>query len=239
MAIYPFLILLPTELRTMELKIHDLLVFSLGFLAQLLFFSRNIVQWFKSETAGKVLSPVLYWQISLMASILMLIYGILRIDFAILMGQFITFFIYIRNLQLQHAWKKIPFSFRISISIMPLLCLVWLLYSGKFSLAYFNGEEGMLKWVLYFGILAQLVFTFRFVFQWLVSEKNKASGIPLGFWIFSVTGAIMTIIYAIIRRDPVLLLSNLGGLAMYVRNLFLHFTGKGLFKFLPNRCFRE
>lgn len=217
----------------MSFKLTDLLIFSFGFLAQFLFFSRNVVQWFKSEKAGKVLSPILYWQISLMASIMMLIYGILRNDFAILMGQFITFFIYIRNLQLQNAWTKIPFSFRISISMIPFLSLGWLFYSGKFSLAYFKGEEEIDKWLLYFGIAAQLVFTFRFVFQWLISEKNKESAIPVGFWFFSISGALMTIVYAAIRLDPVLFISNLGGLTMYVRNLILHYTGKGIFDLLP------
>lgn len=58
----------------MPLQFIDLLIFSFGFLAQFLFFSRNIGQWFKSEKAGKVLSPVLHWQISLIASVAMMVY---------------------------------------------------------------------------------------------------------------------------------------------------------------------
>jgi lipid-A-disaccharide synthase-like uncharacterized protein len=83
------------------------LIFGLGFFAQMLFFTRTIVQWFKSEKEGEIISPVIYWQISLAASILMLIYGILRNDFSIILGQSIVYIIYIRNLQLKNAWKNV------------------------------------------------------------------------------------------------------------------------------------
>lgn len=217
----------------MEIKIQTLLIFVLGFTAQFLFFARTIVQWFKSEKAGKVLSPVLFWQISLVASILMLIYGILRKDFAIIMGQFITFFIYIRNLQLQGAWKKIPGYFKIIAFLMPFACIVWMIFSGNYSLHHIINNENISRWLLIFGITAQIIFTFRFIFQWIVAEKNKRSTLPLGFWYISIIGASMTVFYAILRLDPVLLLGNLGGLLMYCRNLILHYTGKGIFDLLP------
>jgi lipid-A-disaccharide synthase-like uncharacterized protein len=217
----------------MDIKLSTLLIFALGFTAQMLFFARTIVQWFKSEKAGRILSPVLFWQISLIAAILMLVYGILRKDFAIILGQFITFFIYIRNLQLQGEWKKIPVSFRIGITIMPLACMAWMVLSGNYSLHSILNNEDIARWLLIFGIVAQVTFTFRFVYQWLVAEKNKESSLPPGFWYFSVVGALMTIFYAIMRHDPVLLLGNLGGMVMYMRNLLLHYTHRGIFDLLP------
>ncbi|MDA3929887.1 MAG: lipid-A-disaccharide synthase N-terminal domain-containing protein [Prolixibacteraceae bacterium] len=217
----------------MDFNRADVFVFAMGFLAQILFFARTIVQWFKSEKAGKVLSPVLFWQISLGASILMLVYGILRKDFAIILGQFITFFIYIRNLQLQGAWKKIPNYFKVIAFIMPFACLGWMIFSGNYSLHHILNNTDIARWLLIFGIAAQLIFTFRFIYQWLVAEKNKTSSLPLGFWYFSIVGGTMTVIYAAMRLDPVLLLGNLGGLVMYTRNLILHYTGKGIFDLLP------
>ena len=85
---------------------ESILIISLGFFAQGLFFIRTIAQWFKSEKEGEVISPVIYWQISLVASIMMLTYGILRHDFAIVMGQSLVYGIYIRNLQLKNVWKQ-------------------------------------------------------------------------------------------------------------------------------------
>lgn len=210
-----------------------MLIFGLGFFAQLLFFSRSLVQWFKSEKAGKIVSPVLFWQISLLAAVLMMVYGILRKDPAIILGQLITFYIYIRNLQIQREWKKIPRYFRYFISSVPLGCGLWIFISGNHNLKEIVGNDNITTWLMYFGIVAQVIFTFRFVYQWIVSERNHNSWLPPGFWYFSLTGASMTLVYAALRLDPVLFLSNLGGLFMYARNLYVHYTGKGIFDILP------
>ncbi len=85
----------------------NILTICIGFLAQGLFFTRTIAQWFKSEQEGKVISPTIFWQISLVASLLMFTYGVLRNDFAIVIGQTLVYAIYIRNLQLKNAWKEI------------------------------------------------------------------------------------------------------------------------------------
>lgn len=217
----------------MNINFTNILIFALGFLSQVLFFARTIVQWLKSEKAGKILSPVLFWQISLMASILMLIYGILRKDFAIILGQMITFFIYIRNLQLQGAWKKIPLYFRALVVLMPFICIIWILFSGSYSLSHILYNNDISPWLFLFGIAAQIIFTFRFVYQWLVSEKNKLSELPPGFWYISLAGSLLIFTYAIFRNDPVLLIGHLGSMVMYIRNLMLHYTGKGMFALLP------
>ncbi|MEE4137122.1 MAG: lipid-A-disaccharide synthase N-terminal domain-containing protein [Desulforhopalus sp.] len=60
------------------------LVFAVGFLAQLLFSARQLTQWISSERAGKILSPLLFWQLSIVASFLLMVYGILRHDLAII-----------------------------------------------------------------------------------------------------------------------------------------------------------
>ena len=74
----------------------DAYIYGVGFLAQGLFSARLIVQWIKSEKAGKSLSPTLFWQLSILASWMLFLYGLLRNDFAILLGQVISYFIYIR-----------------------------------------------------------------------------------------------------------------------------------------------
>lgn len=217
----------------MNINFTNILIFTLGFLSQVLFFARTIVQWLKSEKAGKILSPVLFWQISLMASILMLIYGILRKDFAIILGQLITFFIYIRNLQLQGAWKKIPFYFRTMVVLMPFICIIWILFSDSYSLSHILYNNDISRWLFLFGIAAQIIFTFRFVYQWMASERSKLSELPPGFWYISLAGSLLIFTYAIFRHDPVLFLGHLGSMVMYIRNLMLHYTGKGMFDFLP------
>jgi lipid-A-disaccharide synthase-like uncharacterized protein len=217
----------------MSLSFASLFVFALGFIAQILFFARTFIQWFKSEKAGKVLSPVVFWQISLIASVMMLVYGILRKDAAIILGQILVYFIYIRNLQLQGAWKKLGRAFRFVGWIMPLVCFCWMIFSGKYNFQSIVKNENVPPVLMSFGVAAQLVFTFRFIYQWLTSEKKKESTLPLGFWYISITGSAMIVTYAILRRDPVLFLGHMGSMVMYLRNLLLHYTKKGIFDLLP------
>ena len=206
-----------------------ILIYALGFLSQVLFFARNIAQWFLSEKQGTVVSPAIYWQISLAASILMLTYGILRNDFAIVLGQFIVYMIYIRNLQLKKAWNLMPPALRVLALIMPVIYIAWLFFGKNYSIHSILNNEDVPVTLLIFGSAGQIIFTLRFVYQWMYSEKRKDSFLPVGFWIISTIGSLMIFIYAIIRLDPVLFAAHSLGLFIYIRNILLHAGGKSLF----------
>ena len=203
---------------------NNILIIGLGFLAQALFFTRTIAQWFKSEQEGEVISPVIYWQISLLASVLMLTYGILRNDFAIVVGQFLVYSIYIRNLQLKGAWNKMHWAAKSLSIVVPLVYLAWLIFSGNFS-SIFKNENVSVFWMIW-GTIAQIVFVSRFFYQWIYTEKRKESILPLGFWIISTVGSLMIFTYSISRLDPVLFAAHSLGLFIYIRNILLHY-GKG------------
>ena len=87
---------------------NNYIVFGIGFLAQALFSARLVVQWLLSEKARKVVSPTSYWQISILASYLLFVYGWVRDDFAIILGQYISYYIYIWNLNTKNHWKELP-----------------------------------------------------------------------------------------------------------------------------------
>jgi lipid-A-disaccharide synthase-like uncharacterized protein len=72
----------------------------IGFLAQVLFGSRFIVQWFTSEKAGESVIPVAFWYLSLSGGLLMFAYAIYRWDPVFMMGQGLGLFVYVRNLML-------------------------------------------------------------------------------------------------------------------------------------------
>jgi lipid-A-disaccharide synthase-like uncharacterized protein len=61
----------------------------------------------------------------------------------------------------------------------------------------------------------------RMVIQWLHSERERRSVIPASFWYFSLAGAVVLLAYAVHRHDPVFIVSQLLGAAIYVRNLVL------------------
>ena len=199
------------------------LIYGIGFLAQLLFSGRLLVQWILSEKSKRVITPSLFWKLSLLASFLLFVYGYLRDDFAIMLGQSLTYFIYIRNLQLQGEWQKSPKLLRIFLLIFPVLIVIYGYNNGAYDLYELFNNEDIPFWLLLLGIFSQIMFTLRFVYQWIFSEKNKVSQLPVGFWRMSVLGASLILTYAIFREDPVLFVGHIAGLIIYIRNIFIIF----------------
>lgn len=202
-------------------------MYAIGFVAQLLFTSRMIVQWIQSENAGKPISPLIFWQLSIVGSLLFLAYGILRHDFVIVLGQVLVYYIYIRNLHFKNGWKSIPLLFRALIIIAPILTIGYLLSDAPGNIFDLLTNSEIPTPLQVWGIIGQLIFTLRFYVQWINSESKNESVLSKSFWIVSLVGSVMLIIYAVFRYDPVLFLGQLTGLIVYVRNLILGNTTKG------------
>jgi lipid-A-disaccharide synthase-like uncharacterized protein len=79
---------------------------------------------------------------------------------------------------------------------------------------------------LVFGIAAQLLFTARFVVQWIVSERLGKSVVPLAFWFLSMGGGLMLLVYGLVRREPIIILGQGLAVFIYMRNLVLIFRNK-------------
>ena len=79
---------------------------------------------------------------------------------------------------------------------------------------------------LAFGIVAQLIFTARFLVQWIASERAGRSTVPVAFWILSIVGGMMTLVYGIERREAVIIMGQVLAVFIYIRNLMLIF-GRG------------
>lgn len=76
---------------------------------------------------------------------------------------------------------------------------------------------------LAFGLVAQLSFGARFLVQWIASERAGKSVVPLAFWFLSVGGGLMTLIYGLVKREPIIIFGQLLSNVIYVRNLMLIF----------------
>ena len=83
-----------------------------------------------------------------------------------------------------------------------------------------------INWWLILGFAGQLIFSLRFIVQWIASEKRKESYIPTVFWYLSATGGMILLVYAIYRRDPVFIVGQSSGLIVYLRNLRLIYKKK-------------
>ncbi|MDY7393671.1 lipid-A-disaccharide synthase N-terminal domain-containing protein [Aureibaculum sp. 2210JD6-5] len=196
-------------------------VYVIGFAAQILFSARLLLQWIQSEKVKKVLTPELFWQLSLIASFLLFIYGWLRDDFAIMLGQSLTYFIYIRNMQLQGSWKKLPNILRGFLLAFPFLIAVYSFNNNQIDVERLFRNEDIPFKLLLWGSIGQIIFTLRFVYQWIYSERKKESALPFGFWMLSLIGSLMILSYAIIRKDPVLFIGQLFGFIIYSRNIYI------------------
>lgn len=75
--------------------------------------------------------------------------------------------------------------------------------------------------LLTIGFLGQSLFFMRFFLQWIVSEKEKRSVIPVSFWYFSLLGSFFLLVYALLRNDIVFIIGQSTGFIIYFRNLFL------------------
>ena len=81
--------------------------------------------------------------------------------------------------------------------------------------------EQSLQPISILGFVGQSVFFTRFALQWFVSERRKESVIPVGFWWCSIVGGSLTLVYAILIEAPPIILGQMFGNVVYVRNLIL------------------
>jgi len=79
-----------------------------------------------------------------------------------------------------------------------------------------------LDWWVLLGLVAQALFTMRFLIQWIASERAGRSVIPVAFWLFSIGGGLLLLVYALYRKDIVFIAGQAFGVFVYLRNL--HFV---------------
>lgn len=196
------------------------MILLLGFLSQGLFGIRLLVQLWHTERFKSTTAPPLYWFISLWAALLYLFYGVLRQDVVIVIGQLITYFIYIRNVQLQGKWSVFPIYVRLFYGVIPFLILVWFALTYEtLTLSSLNNP------ILLLGFSGQLIMNARFVMQWIYAEKSHSAAFPIFFWYVSIAGSFMLIIYGCWHPlhgfDPVIIVSQLLAMIVYVRSVYL------------------
>ena len=75
-----------------------------GFVGQLVFAARFLVQWIASERRGESVIPIAFWYISLTGTALLFAYATYRRDPVFMLGQSFGAVVYIRNLML--IYKK-------------------------------------------------------------------------------------------------------------------------------------
>jgi lipid-A-disaccharide synthase-like uncharacterized protein len=80
---------------------------------------------------------------------------------------------------------------------------------------------GKFDFWLMIGLFGQFLFAMRFVVQWLASERAGKSVVPLAFWFFSIGGGLITLLYGLLKKEPVIIMGQLLSIFIYIRNLML------------------
>lgn len=86
------------------------------------------------------------------------------------------------------------------------------------------------NFIMIIGLIGQGLFSMRFIVQWIASEKAGKSVVPFSFWLFSLGGSLLLLIYAIYRKDPVFILGQAPNLLIYSRNIWLIKKNKAMEK---------
>ena len=107
----------------------------------------------------------------------------------------------------------------------PLALILGISDVNTFINAFFRNQNIPLG-LLIFGSAGQIIFTFRFIYQWWYSSRRGISELPAGFWILSLVGASIILIYGCVRADIVLILGQGFGLIVYGRNLWIGYREK-------------
>lgn len=198
----------------------------IGFLAQFFFTSRILVQWVKSERSHQIESPTLFWVLSMLGSSLLFLYGWLRNDFSIIVGELLSYYIYLWNLKAKGVYQYVKERFKgfvfltWLIAVLPLFLVAYVGLNLSSFTTLFLKNESVPLYALIWGTVGQLIYKGRFIYQWYYSYKRHESVLPLTFWWMAVCGSLMIIIYGIFRKDIILIIGQFGIVAS-IRNIII------------------
>lgn len=189
----------------------------LGWLGQALFFLRFWFQWRASERAGRSVAPRSFWWMSLGGAMLLGGYTFSVREPVLVGGYAASAWIYARNATLAGpavAWRPAAHAIEVA-GIVAVLALAFA--AGAAALA--GGEVAPVWFAAAAG--GQLLWSSRFVVQWLASEREGVSHFPRSFWWLSLAGNLLLLAYAVHRGDPLLVCAFALGPIVQVRNLVL------------------
>lgn len=191
-----------------------------GYSAQIFYTGRSLIQWYLTEKKGRIESPSIFWIFSIIGSTILFCYGWMRKDVTILIGEYMSYYIYMWNINAKGLYKKIPAVVPWIQGFIPVIVAVVLFFHRhEFHASFFQNEYMPLS-LMILGICGQMVYKTRFIVQWLYCYKRGESLLPLQFWYFAFVGGVLLITYGIIRHDWVLVIGQVG-IIPTVRNIMI------------------
>lgn len=222
----------------MPLFVHETwrsFLYPLGFIASFLFSIRFIIQWIASERKKESTVPISFWIFSLVANILMCVHTFIQVQYPFCIIQVCNAIISWRNLNLMKELSKqrsLKFTLLLIATLTSLITLLFIVEG-----LYLYGEVDWIRtpllpwqeeansplplaWHLV-GFIGAAIFAMRFWLQWLEIEQHRKSFLSTNFWLWSLIGATIALIYFIRLGDLVNILGYGLGIIPYIRNLVL------------------
>lgn len=199
-------------------------VYLLGLVAMGVYGSRILIQWYLSEKHHRVESPGIYWVLSSLGAVLLYVYGWLRKDLSIIVGESLGYYVYMWNISVMGLYKKVPRIVPILQAIFPLVIIGLIIKDFPVFVDTFLHNEYVPLGLLLFGITGQVTYEVRSIYQLVYSYRRHQSVLPLGHWVLAVIGSLMIIVYGLIRHDWVLAIGQFS-IFFSIRNLMLSLSG--------------
>ncbi|MBR6183279.1 MAG: lipid-A-disaccharide synthase N-terminal domain-containing protein [Bacteroidales bacterium] len=195
-------------------------VYLLGLVAMGVYGSRILIQWYLSEKHHRVESPGIYWVLSSLGAVLLYVYGWLRKDLSIIIGESLGYYVYMWNISILGLYKKVPRIVIFLQAIFPLVILALIIQDLPSFVQTFLKNEYVPMGLLLFGIAGQVTYEIRSIYQLVYSYRRHESVLPLGHWVLAVIGSVMIITYGLIRHDWVLAIGQFS-IFFSIRNLMI------------------
>ena len=195
-------------------------VYLLGLVAMGVYGSRILIQWYMSEKSHRVESPGIYWVLSSLGAVLLYVYGWLRKDLSIIVGESLGYYVYMWNIGILGLYKRVPRIVIILQALFPLVIIGLIIKDWPVFVETFLHNEYVPLGLLLFGIAGQVTYEIRSIYQLVYSYRRHQSVLPLGHWVLAVIGSLMIITYGLIRHDWVLAVGQFS-IFFSIRNLMI------------------
>ena len=202
-------------------------VYLLGLVAMGVYGSRILIQWYMSEKSHRVESPGIYWVLSSLGAVLLYVYGWLRKDLSIIVGESLGYYVYMWNIGILGLYKRVPRIVIILQALFPLVIIGLIIKDWPVFVESFLHNEYVPLGLLLFGIAGQVTYEIRSIYQLVYSVRRHQSVLPLGHWVLAVIGSLMIITYGLIRHDWVLAVGQFS-IFFSIRNLMICLSSRKL-----------
>lgn len=218
----------------------DISVFwqAIGIIGGLIFYGRFYVQWIASERAGRSVMPLLFWYMSSVGSVSLMVFAVATQSPLGALSQSFNLIVYGRNLI--HIWWEhgtlSPTRRRLvqgTVAIVAVVALYFLvqIWLGRYHQVQEQPEHVSRRvWFwLAVGVAGQALFAARFIVQWAATELQRRSVIPRSFWYLSVAASGLQAAAFLQQPRPewVFGIGMIATIFIYLRNIwFVHKAGE-------------